>query len=70
MLRFNISIIPQEPFFFTDTVRRNIDPLGLFTDQEVIESLKDSRLYEFIINNLQKGLLTDMSDAKSVFSVG
>lgn len=31
-LRKSISIIPQSPFVFSGTVRRNIDPLEEYTD--------------------------------------
>ena len=34
-LRRNLSIIPQEPFIFCDTFRRNIDPLGESNDEKL-----------------------------------
>lgn len=42
LLRENISIIPQQPFVFTGTVRRNLDPLGEYDDDKIWESLKDT----------------------------
>jgi ATP-binding cassette subfamily C (CFTR/MRP) protein 4 len=33
MLRDKISIIPQVPFVFTGTIRRNLDPLDLYPDE-------------------------------------
>lgn len=36
-LRMKLSIIPQEPTLFKGTVRSNLDPLGLHSDQEIWE---------------------------------
>ncbi|EAS04319.2 ABC transporter C family protein (macronuclear) [Tetrahymena thermophila SB210] len=68
-LRYNISIIPQTSFVFSGTVRKNIDPLGLYEDSKILEALKLTGLYE-VVNNLEKKLDTDMSNSQSIFSVG
>ena len=68
-LRNQISIIPQTPFVFFGTIRRNLDPLEIYSDQEIINSLKETNLYD-MIRSLRKGLYTDMSDVSSIFSVG
>jgi ABC-type multidrug transport system fused ATPase/permease subunit len=36
-LRMKLSIIPQEPTLFRDSVRSNVDPLGLYTDHDIWE---------------------------------
>ena len=38
-LRRAISIIPQTPFIFEGTVRENLDPFSLYSDQEVWDAL-------------------------------
>jgi ABC-type multidrug transport system fused ATPase/permease subunit len=40
-LRKGISIIPQIPFTFTGSVRKNLDPIGMIKDdQKIWEVLK------------------------------
>ena len=46
VLRSKITIIPQDPYIFQDTVRNNLDPLGLKNDDEVKSVLKEIQLWE------------------------
>lgn len=39
-LRQNITIVPQDPTLFTGTIRSNLDPFDLFTDEEIFTALR------------------------------
>nr|POE75678.1 abc transporter c family member 8 [Quercus suber] len=43
-LRMKLSIIPQEPTLFKGSVRTNLDPLGLYSDDEIWEALDKCQL--------------------------
>ena len=43
-LRESITIVPQDPTLFTGTIRSNLDPFGLFTDEEVFTTLRRVQL--------------------------
>ncbi|VAH58270.1 unnamed protein product [Triticum turgidum subsp. durum] len=47
-LRMKLSIIPQEPTLFRGSVRSNVDPLGLYTDQDIWEALDKCQLKKTI----------------------
>ena len=68
-LRKSISIIPQTPFIFTGTIRSNLDPLQKYTDEEIIQALEETGLWEYV-RTLPGGLDTEMANASSVFSFG
>lgn len=39
-LRESITIVPQDPTLFTGTIRSNLDPFGLFSDEEIFTALR------------------------------
>ncbi|XP_034696556.1 ABC transporter C family member 8-like isoform X5 [Vitis riparia] len=43
-LRMKLSIIPQEPTLFKGSIRTNLDPLGLYSDDEIWEALEKCQL--------------------------
>lgn len=48
-LRSRFGIIPQDPTLFNGTVRFNLDPLGLHTDEEIWEVLGKCQLKEAVL---------------------
>ncbi len=57
----NVTLIPQEPEIFENTVRYNIT-LGLpFTEEEVMEACQSARFTD-VVNNLPNGLETHMQE--------
>ncbi|XP_072760244.1 probable multidrug resistance-associated protein lethal(2)03659 isoform X3 [Anoplolepis gracilipes] len=67
--RSKISIIPQEPFLFSGSLRRNLDPFDQHSDAMLWQALQDVELKE-IISEMAGGLNTKISDEGSNFSVG
>ena len=67
-LRLNISIIPQEPVIFSNSVRYNLDPFGACSDAELWEVIEKVQLSE-VIAGLPGGLLEVLSESSS-FSQG
>lgn len=69
LLRSSLSIIPQTPVIFADTIRMNLDPTERLTDQELWKVLEEVGLKEHV-ERLEKGLDTDMKNSATVFSNG
>lgn len=45
-LRKAITIVPQDPTLFTGTIRSNLDPFDLFTDEEILNTLRRVQLID------------------------
>lgn len=43
-LRQNIAVIPQTPFLFSGTIRKNLDPFEVHSEEKLWEVLKESNL--------------------------
>ncbi|KAI9679093.1 MAG: hypothetical protein M1829_001763 [Trizodia sp. TS-e1964] len=43
-LRESITIVPQDPTVFSGTIRSNLDPFGLYTDEEIFTALRRVQL--------------------------
>ena len=53
-LRSSISIIPQEPIIFSDSIRRNLDPTEKYSDSDLWSVLEKVQLKEFISEKKSK----------------
>ncbi|EUC42886.1 hypothetical protein COCMIDRAFT_7610 [Bipolaris oryzae ATCC 44560] len=43
-LRENVVMVPQDPTLFTGTIRSNLDPFSIFTDEEIYTALREVNL--------------------------
>ncbi|THU52387.1 hypothetical protein C4D60_Mb10t03460 [Musa balbisiana] len=68
-LRMKLSIIPQEPTLFRGSIRSNLDPLGLHTDQEIWEALEKCQL-KAAISTLPTLLDSPVNDDGQNWSAG
>ena len=69
ILRLNLSIIPQDPVMFSNSVRYNIDPFGTATESEILEVLEKVQLLD-VINALPEGLNDQVAEGGENFSQG
>ena len=49
-LRSRITIIPQDPVLFADTLRANLDPFDKYTDNEVWKCLESAHLKDYVVS--------------------
>lgn len=68
-LRQKITIIPQDPFLFSGSLRLNIDPFEVYTDDQLWKALELSHLKEFV-SGLPNGLHFHVAESGENLSVG
>ncbi|KAL3999292.1 ATP-dependent DNA helicase PIF1 [Sarotherodon galilaeus] len=68
-LRQKMSIIPQDPVLFTDSVRKNLDPFNQHTDEDLWKALEEVQL-KSVVEELPGKLETVLAESGSNLSVG
>ncbi|XP_037284166.2 ATP-binding cassette sub-family C member 9-like isoform X2 [Rhipicephalus microplus] len=68
VLRSRLAIIPQEPILFSGTIRQNLDPKRVHTDEELWNVLEKAHLKEIVA--LYGGLDGEVHEEGSNFSIG
>ncbi|CEJ87424.1 hypothetical protein VHEMI04411 [[Torrubiella] hemipterigena] len=53
-IRERIVALPQDAFMLNDTIRRNIDPEGIASDEQIIAALEKVRLWDIIASRISK----------------
>ncbi|XP_032595389.1 multidrug resistance-associated protein 1 isoform X15 [Drosophila grimshawi] len=69
MLRSRLTIIPQDPVLFSGSLRSNLDPFEIKTDEELWKALELSHLKAFA-KSLAAGLNHEISEGGENLSVG
>jgi len=69
-LRSSLSIIPQESVLFEGTLRYNLDPYHIYTDNEVISALKSAALQDLVSSSYEGSIYEKVSENGSNFSIG
>lgn len=67
--RSAISVIPQDSFIFNGTIRSNLDPFNIHSDQEIWDSLENVGILDRVRSYTDQ-LYTRTTDCGSNFSVG
>ena len=68
-LRSRMTIIPQDPVMFSTTVRANLDPFTVYTDEEIWDALDRCRMKP-VVEGLKLKLQSPVSEGGANFSVG
>ncbi|PQE27406.1 ABC multidrug transporter protein [Rutstroemia sp. NJR-2017a WRK4] len=62
-IRSRLTVLPQNPFFLSGTVRSNTDPFGRKSDEEIIEALEKVGIWNIVIE--ASGLNARIGDTES-----
>ncbi|XP_044001771.1 multidrug resistance-associated protein 1 isoform X9 [Aphidius gifuensis] len=68
-LRSRLTIIPQDPVLFSGSLRMNLDPFTLHSDDDLWKALENAHLKLFV-KSLQNGLQHEITEGGDNLSVG
>ena len=68
-LRPKITIIPQEPVLFSGSLRMNLDPFNIYSDEQIWSALKLSHLHDFV-SALDDGINHEIAEGGDNLSIG
>ena len=68
-LRKQLSVIPQTPVLFAASIRDNLDPFKLSTDEELIQALEEVQLKDIILE-YENGIYTEVKGDGIILSAG